>query len=91
MEYEQKDNRIDLRIKDSEKSFLIYAASLQHMKLSAFVLQCAMKEAEDLVAKTPQFVLPEKKWKAFRTALDRPAKSIPKLKKLLTEPSVFDE
>lgn len=37
-----------------------------------------------------QFDLPEDRWQAFCDALDTPPKDIPALRKLLTEPSVFD-
>ncbi len=85
-----KDSRIDLRIEVDQKKFLVYAASLRDMKLSSFVVASALKEAEEIVADKISFALPEKKWKAFCAALDRPARTIPKLKKLFTDPSVFD-
>jgi uncharacterized protein (DUF1778 family) len=85
----QKDTRIDLRIENSQKDFLVYAASLKNMKLSAFVLNSAIKEAEDLVASKTQFALPEAKWKAFSAALDRPARENAKLKKLFKATDVF--
>jgi len=85
----QKDTRIDLRIENSQKDFLVYAASLKKMKLSAFVLNCAIKEAEDMVASKTQFTLPESQWKAFSAALDRPARENPKLKKLFKTADVF--
>ena len=37
-----------------------------------------------------QFFLSEAKWLAFCEALDAPAKDIPELRKLLTEPGIFD-
>jgi uncharacterized protein (DUF1778 family) len=85
----QKDTRIDLRIEGSQKDFLVYAASLKNMKLSAFVLNSAIKEAEDLVASKTQFTLPEAKWKAFSAALDRPARDNAKLKKLFNTADIF--
>ena len=87
----QKDTRIDLRIENSQKDFLVYAAGLMKMKLSAFVLNSAIKEAETLVATQTQFALAEGQWKAFSAALDRPAREIPKLKKLFRESSPLDE
>lgn len=87
----QKDTRIDLRIENSQKDFLVYAASLQHKKLSAFVIDCALKEAEELVASKVHFALPPQQWKDFCKALDRPAREIPQLKKLFKEPGVFNE
>jgi len=84
-----KDTRIDLRIEGSQKDFLVYAASLKKMKLSAFVLDSAIKEAEELVANKTQFTLPEAQWKAFSAALDRPARDNAKLKKLLKLQDIF--
>ena len=86
----QKDTRIDLRIENSQKDFLVYAATLNNQKLSAFVLDSALKEAEELVASKDHFALPERQWKAFCAALDRPAREIPKLKKLFKEPNIFN-
>ncbi|HLF17939.1 MAG TPA: DUF1778 domain-containing protein [Candidatus Omnitrophota bacterium] len=87
----QKDTRIDLRIENSQKDFLMYAASLLKMKLSAFVLDCALKEAEALVASKVHFPLPANQWKLFCEALDKPAREIPQLKKLFQGPTGFDE
>ncbi len=87
----QKDTRIDLRIENSQKEFLVYAASMRNMKLSTFVLDSALKEAEELVANKIHFPLPDHQWKVFCAALDRPACEIPQLKKLFKGPNVFHE
>ena len=87
----QKDTRIDLRIENSKKEFLVYAASMRNMKLSAFVLDSALKEAEELVANKVHFPLENHQWNVFCAALDRPAREIPQLKKLFKEPSAFNE
>ena len=91
MTIKQKNERLDLRVKDSQKSYLIYAATLRDMKLSAFVLDSAMKEAEEVVNQNVRFTLPDKQWKAFCQALDKPAREIPSLKKLFAKPSIFNE
>ncbi|MFH1504214.1 MAG: DUF1778 domain-containing protein [Candidatus Omnitrophota bacterium] len=86
-----KNTRIDLRVANSQKKLLMYAAVLGKMKLSTFVLNSARKEAERVLANKIYFFLPEKRWNAFCSALDRPAREIPRLKQLLLKPSVFDE
>jgi Protein of unknown function DUF104/Protein of unknown function (DUF1778) len=43
-------------------------------------------ESADLVA----FTLPPEDWQSFCAALDAPARDIPELRRLLTEPGVFD-
>ncbi len=87
----QKNRRIDLRIESSQKNLLVYAASLHHKKLSAFVLDSALKEAEELIADKTHFQLPQAQWKAFCAALDSPAREIPRLKKLFQEQNIFNE
>ena len=87
----QKNTRIDLRIESKQKMFLTYVASLRHKKLSAFLLECALKEAEDVMVSKNHFELSEKKWQAFSAALDRPARDIPKLKNLFKGPNIFHE
>ncbi|MFH0925671.1 MAG: DUF1778 domain-containing protein [bacterium] len=85
-----KDDRLDLRIQKSQKSFLIYAASLCQMKLSNFVLHSAFKMAEEIVTEKAHFALSEEQWGNFCEALDRPARNIPELKKLFAKKTVFD-
>jgi uncharacterized protein (DUF1778 family) len=91
MAIKHKNERLDLRVKDSQKSYLIYAATLRDKKLSAFVLDSAMKEADEVVNQNVRFKLPERQWKTFCQALDRPAREIPALKKLFEKASVFNE
>ena len=87
----QKNERIDIRIKKSQKRLLSYAASLRHQNLSNFVLYCALKEAEYALAEKVHFQLSEEKWKEFCAALDSPAKEIPQLKQLFEGPNLFHE
>jgi len=87
----QKNRRIDIRIKESQKKVLSYAASLRHQNLSNFVLHSALREAEYALAEKVHFQLSEAKWKEFCTALDSPAKEIPQLKQLFEGPKLFHE
>ncbi|MEK6564624.1 MAG: DUF1778 domain-containing protein [Candidatus Omnitrophota bacterium] len=87
----QKNHRMDLRVKADKKELLNYAASLQNLSLSAFVLASALKEAQAVVTEKAHFSLPAKEWKSFCARLDQPAQSIPKLKKLFSQLSVFNE
>lgn len=86
-----KDDRIDLRVKSSQKDFLVYAAALTNMKLSSFILSSAVKNAEELVNEKTHFSLSKSQWNSFSNALDRPARNIAKLKKLFSGKNVFDE
>ena len=44
----------------------------------------------EVLAEQVDIVMPRPEWEAFCKALDAPPRSIPALKKLLTEASVFD-
>jgi uncharacterized protein (DUF1778 family) len=45
---------------------------------------------EDDQADQTHFVLSEEHWHAFSEALDRPARHLPELEKLLQEPSILE-
>ncbi len=45
---------------------------------------------EQYLADQTEFVLSEEQWQAFTEALDRPARHLPELEKLLREPSVLE-
>lgn len=67
----------------------MHAAALRDVKLSTFVLESAIKEAEEVVNQNVHLALPDKQWKVFCKALDRPAREIPRLKKLFAKPDLF--
>jgi uncharacterized protein (DUF1778 family) len=43
-----------------------------------------------VLAERREFLLPPDRWEAFVAMLDRPAVAKPRLRRLLTEPSVLD-
>lgn len=86
-----KPTRLNIRVSEHEKDVITRAADTVNTTVSNFVLQKAYAEAQAVLAEQNQFRLPEKKWRAFCKALDAPPKDIPALRKLLTEPGVFDE
>ena len=82
--------RLNLRVAPEIKKLLRTAAMLQKHSLTGFVLRSSQNAAETVLAEQTRFVLPEKQWREFNAVLDAPAKEIPALRRLLTEPSVFD-
>ena len=91
MKLNHKNDRIDIRVKGQQKTVLAQAAGLSHMSLTAFILNSAIKEAEEIIAEKVYFALSEKQWKEFCSALDRAPREIPQLKKLFARPSIFDD
>jgi uncharacterized protein (DUF1778 family) len=54
------------------------------------MLEHAYEAAQQVLAEQVDIVVPLAEWKAFCKALDAPPRSIPALKKLLTQKSVFE-
>jgi uncharacterized protein (DUF1778 family) len=92
----QKASRLNIRASARQKSLLKRAARIQKTTMSDFVLDTAVKAAQEVInqqklADQTHFVLPKAEWQAFCAALDAPPRVIPALKKLITEPGLFDE
>jgi uncharacterized protein (DUF1778 family) len=85
-----KEERIEVRLAAAEKDRIRQAAVLSHQNLSEFVLRAVRTVADETLASQTRFALPEEQMNAFYAALDQPAKSIPRLRELLTKPSVFE-
>ena len=83
--------RLNLRIEPAVKLLIRRAAKLRKYSVSDFVVRSSQDAAEAVLAEQTRFVLPKAQWRAFNAALDAPAKEIRELKRLLTEPSVFEE
>ena len=86
-----KDRRINLRATSVQESLIRAAADKRGISMTDFVLESACTRAEETMADQVHFVLSDKQWKAFNDALDRPARVLPRLRKLLTEPSVLEK
>jgi uncharacterized protein (DUF1778 family) len=87
----RKETRLSIRATPESKELLERAAKKENKNLSDFVLENALSAAEAIVADDANFSLNKKQWKKFVAALDAPPRNIPALRKLLTEPGVFDE
>ena len=87
---DSKPERLNIRVSQHEKEVISRAAKILNTTVSSFVLQKAYAEAQTVIAEQNQFQLPEEQWQQFSEALDSPPKAIPELRRLLTEPGVFD-
>ncbi len=90
MHPEQKTERIDIRTSQTVKQLLQQAAIASHKNVSEFLLEHGLSAAEKTLADRKLFTLNNKQWADFQKALDRSPQEKPTLKKLLTEPTVFD-
>jgi uncharacterized protein (DUF1778 family) len=78
------------RVEPEADRLVRQAAEISRRSLTDFVKAAAVVEAERVLADRTKFVLDRDQWVAFARALDRPPRSIPAVKNLLTEPSVFE-
>jgi uncharacterized protein (DUF1778 family) len=85
-----RSEKLDLRISAVAKALLARAASAAGSTLSAFVLESALKRADETLVERRRFGLDAKQWERFLEALDAPARTPARLQQLLTEPSVFE-
>ncbi len=67
------------------------AALLKQTTVSNFVLDQAFEAAQNIVFDQRHFTLPADDWQAFCDTLEAAPRQYPKLRKLLTEPGVFDQ
>jgi uncharacterized protein (DUF1778 family) len=85
-----KDRRINLRATSVQESLIRAAANRRGISMTDFVLESACTRAEETIADQVHFVLSAKQWKVFSDALERPARVRPRLRKLLTQPSILE-
>jgi uncharacterized protein (DUF1778 family) len=85
-----KSATIHIRTSPQHKRLLEQAAKLRQIGLSQFVLESSTQRAREEIASTTLFPLGAKQWEAFCRRLDEPAREKPNLRRLLTEPGIFD-
>ncbi len=86
-----RTEKLDLRLSRAAKQTLQAAANAARKSVSEFVLDTALSEAEERLADRHVFTLDRKNWDAFIAALDAPPRRHPRLERLFSEPSVFDQ
>jgi uncharacterized protein (DUF1778 family) len=85
-----RSEKVDLRVTATDKSVLQTAAAATRRSLTEFVLESALARAYETLPDRQHFGLDAERWEAFMTALDAPARPLPRLSRLLAEPSVFE-
>lgn len=85
-----KGERIALRASHEERELIAKASELTSTTVSDFVLRASIARAEDVLADRREFRLPPDRWNAFVEMLDRPPVEKPRLRRLLTEPSILE-
>jgi len=74
-----------------QKEVIARAANLKQTTITNFMVEQAFNAAQQVLADQVHFYLSSAKWDEFCAALDAPPKDLPRLRRLLTEPGVFNE
>ncbi len=80
---QSRSERVDLRMTPAAKRTLQRAATVKNKTLTEFLLDTGMNAAYDALADARVFELDAKRWNDFMTALAKPPKDNPALRKLL--------
>jgi uncharacterized protein (DUF1778 family) len=86
-----RNEKLDLRLSARDKRILQDAAAVERRTVSDFVLHSALMRAEEALIDRRTFYVDAATYDAFVAALDAPPRQHPRLKRLLTEPTIFDE
>jgi uncharacterized protein (DUF1778 family) len=85
-----RTEKLDLRLTPKAKRVLQSAATAAKRSVSEFVLESALARAEETLPDRQRFGLDAERWAAFLEALDARPRPLPRLKKLLQTPSIFE-
>jgi uncharacterized protein (DUF1778 family) len=80
-----RESKVQLRLRPAQKEMIAHAAQIKQTTLTAFMVEHALSAAQQVLADQLHFELSQRRWKAFCAALDRPPKSLPALRRLLTK------
>jgi uncharacterized protein (DUF1778 family) len=81
---------INLRIPSEHKALIDLAASLAGKNRTAFILENAVRSAEEMLLDRTQFRLSPVQWEKFTAALDEPVRDNPALTQLLSIPAPWE-
>lgn len=87
---QMRTRRINLRTTPQMETLIRAGAKVRGVNVTDFILESARAHAEQVTADQTTFVLSPRQWKAFTDALDRPPQPKPRLKRLLSEPSIAE-
>jgi uncharacterized protein (DUF1778 family) len=85
-----REARLNLRASTQQGALIRQAALASDKSVTEFILESATRAAEHVLADRRRFELDDADWRAFQTALERPAILKPRLRTLLVESPLFE-
>jgi uncharacterized protein (DUF1778 family) len=86
----RKSERLGLRVSASQNALLRAASEAEGTSVSDFVLRNALRAAENSLADRRVFVLSNERFEHFAEMVDRDAIEVPRLRELMSTPTVLD-
>lgn len=86
-----RETKVQLRMRPLHKDVIARAAKLKQTTMTNFMVEHAFNAAQQILADQTHFYLSPEKWDEFCAALDAPPRDLPELRRLLSQPGVFDE
>lgn len=82
--------RLSLRASPEQDRLIRRAAAASHKNVTEFILESACSAAQQVLSDRRLFLLDDRQWQRLVTALDRPVSDKPRLRALLSEPTVIE-
>jgi uncharacterized protein (DUF1778 family) len=86
-----KTQRLAARLTPEQDALIRRAAEVEGTDLTNFTVTAALAHAHDVLADRRFFMLDDAAWTQFQAMLDRPVTHKPRLEKLFSERSIFDD
>ena len=86
-----KVEQLNIRATPAQKAKLAEAARIQNMNVSQFVLSRSLDAAEEVIADQRLIRVSKEEYDWLLAKLEEPPRDLPEVKKLLVEPSVFEQ
>ena len=86
-----RTRRFNIRATPQDEKLIRLGAAQRGVNLSNFVLESARLQAEQALADKHIFNLSSRQWQEFLELLDRPPQTKPRLRELLSKPSVLEK
>jgi len=83
--------RLGLRATPAQAALIQRAAEVKGKSVTEFVLSSACEKAEQTLTDQRLFTVSEEVWENFQNALERPAQMRSGLRRLLTEPAIWEK
>ncbi len=86
----RKDHPLSMRLPDADIAIIDRAASLRGRSRTEFMRDAAVRTAEEVIMENTVIRMSREGFAAFVDLLDRPAKPVPEMVKLLKRPAPWE-